>query len=109
VSDPVCPDHPEGTGVHTQAASGAFLRIKSSRLSFFMQGTCEADRGAESLLAVMTKDGNGYQVLHILHINVSLTIMLHLTGCLTGATANASIDININRHLIPPGELLWRP
>jgi hypothetical protein len=109
VSDPVCPDHPEGTGVYAQAASGAFLRIKSSRLSFFMQGTREADRGAESLLAVMTKYGDGYQVLHVLHINVSSTTMLHLAGCLTGAAANASIDINIKRHLIPPGELLWRP
>jgi len=109
VSDTVCPDHPEGTGAYAQAASGAFLRIKSSRLSFFIQGTREAYRGAESLLAVMTKDGNGYQVIHVLHINASSTTMLHLAGCLKGAAANASIDININRHLIPPGELLWRP
>jgi hypothetical protein len=103
VSDLICPDYPERTGECAQAASIAFLLLKDRHPSIFMQGSHEADRGAASLLALMTTDGNGCQVLHVVHIDVSSTTMLHLAGRLTAAAANASADININRHLISPG------
>lgn len=100
MSDLISPDYTEGTGEGAQAASIAFLLIKDRHISFFMQGSHEADRGAASLPALMTKDGDGCQVIHVVHIDVPSTTMLHLAGRLTATAANASVDININRHLI---------
>jgi hypothetical protein len=103
VGNTICPDYSERTGECTQAASITFLFIKNSHIPISVQGACEADRSAASLLALMTKDWNGCQVFYIMHIDATLTSVLHLAGRLTGATADAPVDININRHFVPPG------
>jgi|ADurb_Total_1213_FD_contig_31_2682496_length_1185_multi_12_in_0_out_0_2 hypothetical protein len=103
MSDPIRPDHTEGAGEGAQAAPGALAGIKGGDLSILVQSSSDAGGGAVSLLAVAAEDGNGCQVLHIMDIDVPLAVMLHLAGRLTGAAANAPIDINVNRHFIPAG------
>jgi hypothetical protein len=103
MSDPLNPDHTKGTGEGAQAAPGASFPIKDHHLPIFAQGSCKADRGTASRFALVAEDRNSCQVLHVMHIEASITLMLYLAGCLAGATANALTDIDVNRHLIPPG------
>lgn len=108
MSDPVNPDHSERTGGGAQAAPGAFFLIKDHHLPIFAQGSCKADCSTASRFALVAEDRNGCQVLHVMHIEASITLMLYLAGCLAGATANALVDIDVNRHLIPPGSSAWK-
>jgi hypothetical protein len=102
MGDPVNPDHTEGTGEGAHTASGASLLIKDHHFPIFAQGSRQADRGAASRFTLMAEDRNGCQVLDVMHIEASITLMLYLAGCLAGATANAFTDIDVNRHFIPP-------
>jgi hypothetical protein len=95
----VGPDDPEWTCQSAQAAAGALLHIKGCALAVFMKSPSEAGLGAESILAVMTEDRNRGIVTDIMNIDMPTSSVHPLAGDLAGPAANASADININRHL----------
>jgi len=105
VGNLVRPDHTIRTGQLAEAASRALFHIESSTLSFLMQSGAKAGQGAICILAMMTEYGNRGSISDKMHIDMPAACMNSLAGYLAGTAANASTDVNINRHLIPPGIL----
>jgi hypothetical protein len=70
-----------------------------------MQSAAEAGQGTICLLAMMAEYRNRGSISYKMHIDMPTACMNSLAGYLAGTAANASSNVNINRHLIPPGDL----
>jgi hypothetical protein len=70
-----------------------------------MQSAAKAGQGAICILAMMTEYRNRGHISDKMDIDMPASGMNSLAGYLAGTAANASADVNIDRHLIPPGFL----
>jgi hypothetical protein len=99
------PDHSEGTGQPAKPAAGALLYVEGRALSVFVESASEAGHGAGRFLAVVAEDRNRGMIPGHVHIDVTFSAVNALAGHLAGPASNASADVNVNRHSVPPGNL----
>jgi hypothetical protein len=96
------PDNSEGTGQPAKPATGALLHVEGCAFPIFVQRACKAGHGAGSFLAVVTEDWDRCMIPGHVHIDVAFSTVDALASYLAGPTTDASADINVNGHLIPP-------
>jgi len=104
----VAPDGPEGAGEGAQAASGALFHVKGRHVPLFGQGPGEAGHGAGCLLTVVAEDGDRGEISDEVDGDGADPLMDALAGDLAGSAADASSDVDVNRHFSPSGRS-WRP